>query len=351
MTKVTISEIASKAGVSKTAVSFAFNNPERLSEVTVKHILKISEDLGYSPDPLARSMTTRRTGSIGLLVPQPIPEIIRNPFIPELIEGIGEICTQQGLSLMIVPPLKGSMRRAIENAAVDGFITLGLEEYKATMVVLRQRGVPFVTVDSDPIEGVPAVNIDDESGARSAMQYVLDAGHREIAILAIRSGKEGRWEEYHGTLRHRIDGYSAALNGAGLDLDRHTSKRKQIRLVECTCTEKGGQAGFRALWKSKHRPTAVVAMSDIIAIGVMSAALEAGIRIPEDLSIVGFDDIPLASLVTPPLTTIAQPLCRKGKLAAELLLNYIDGRLNPTHETLPTSLVVRKSVSSPHPGF
>jgi hypothetical protein len=142
MARVKIKDIAEKAGVSKTAVSFAFNNPEHLSEGTVKHILSIAEEMGYTPDPVARNLITGKTGTIGLLVPQPIPEIIRNPFTPEFIEGIGEVCTLEGLSLLLVPPLKGSMQRAIGNAAVDGFLTLGLEESKSTMVVLRQRGVP-----------------------------------------------------------------------------------------------------------------------------------------------------------------------------------------------------------------
>jgi alanine racemase len=341
MTKVNISDIAQKAGVSKTAVSFAFNNPERLSQTTVEHIMKIAEELGYTPNPVARTLTTGRTGTIGLLVPQSIPEIIRNPFMPQFLEGIGEVCTQEGLSLMIVPPLKGSMRRAIENAAVDGFITLGLEEFKATMIVLRQRGVPFVTVDNDPIEGVSSINIDDESGAKMEMEHVLAAGHRDIVILAIRSGTQGHYEEYHGTLRLRMNGYLAALQEHGLTLDK-----KRIRLMECISTEKGGQSAFRDMWKSKRRPTAVVCMSDIIAIGLMEAAQEAGVRIPDELSIAGFDDIPLARLVTPALTTIAQPLTEKGRLSAELLLKTISGKITPVHHMLPTSLVVRKSVAS-----
>ena len=342
MGKINISEIARRAGVSKTAVSFAFNDPSKLSETTAQRILDIAEEMGYSPDPVARSMSTGRTGTIGLLVPQPIPEVVRNPFIPEFLEGIGEVCTQQGLSLMIVPPLKGSMRRAIVNAAVDGFITLGLEEHKATMVVLRQRGVPFVTVDSEPIEGVPAINIDDESGAKAAMTHLLAMGHREIAILAIRSGKQGHYEEYEGTLHYRMNGYLSALVEHGLSLDR-----RHIRLVECVCTEKGGYTCFTNLWKRKNRPTAILAMSDIIAVGVMKAAIDAGLEIPKDISIVGFDDIPLASMVSPGLTTIAQPLAKKGKFAAELLTHLIEGMAKPVHHCLPTHLVIRQSAGPP----
>jgi alanine racemase len=343
MARVNISDIAKKAGVSKTSVSFAYNNPERLSQATVEHIFEVAEELGYTPNPLARNLTIGRTGTIGLLVPQPIPEIIRNPFLPEFLEGIGEVCTREGLSLMIVPPLKGSMRRAVENAAVDGFITLGLEEYKATMMVLRQRGVPFVTVDSDPIEGASSVNIDDESGAAAGMRYLLEAGHRDITILAIRSGVQGRIEEYHGTLRLRMNGYLSALEKFGLTLDRH-----KIKLLECNSTQSGGQAAFREIWKNKKHPGAIIAMSDIIAIGVMEAAAEMGVSIPGELSVVGFDDIPLARLVNPPLTTISQPLNEKGRLAAELLLHTTLEKSEPRQHILPTTLVIRKSVSQPN---
>jgi DNA-binding LacI/PurR family transcriptional regulator len=131
---------------------------------------------------------------------------------------------------MIVPPLEGSVRRAISVAAVDGFLTLGLELFKSTMMVLSQREVPFVMVDGDPIEGVPAVNVDDVSGAYAIMNYVLQTGHRDVAILGIRSGKDGRYQEYTGTLRRRMEGY---LNA------RQLSASNWIRgdqLIECSST-------------------------------------------------------------------------------------------------------------------
>jgi alanine racemase len=342
MTKININDIAQKAGVSKTAVSFAFNNPSRLSETTVQQILAIAEDMGYSPDPVARSMSTGRTGTIGLLLPQPIPEIVRNPYFPEFVEGIGEVCSGSGLSLMLVPPLKGSIRRAIVNAAVDGFLTLGLEEYKATMVVLRQRGVPFVTVDSDPIEGIPAINVDDAGGAYQAMQHVLAMGHCHIAILGIRSGKQGHYQEYVGTLGARMSGYLQALQEYHLNINS-----RSIRLLECTNTENGGIEGFQKLWKSRSRPTAVIAMSDIIAIGVIKAAVAEGLHIPEDLSVVGFDNITLASLIHPAMTTVAQPSREKGELAANLLVKLIEGKVEPTHQLLQTRLVKRETVCPP----
>lgn len=341
MSRVTIKEIAEKAGLSVTSVSFAFNNPSRLPEATVQRILEVAEELGYIPDPIARSMSTGRTGTLGILVPQPITEINRNPFLYEFLEGVAEVCTAAGYSLMIVPPLEGSVRRAISVSAVDGFLTLGLEVFKSTMRVLSQRDVPFVMVDGDPIEGVPAVNVDEVSGSHAAMTYILSEGHRDITILGIRSGKDGRFEEYTGTLHRRMEGYLSSLAAFNLELDQ-----QRIQLIECSSTISGGHDGFHQLWRKKNHPTAVVAMSDIIAIGVIDSAKQMGIRIPEDLSVIGFDDISLSRLITPALTTVSQPLQRKGKLATELLVKCIEGDCNSSHILLKTKLIVRESVRS-----
>jgi alanine racemase len=340
MPKVTIEDIAKKAGVSKTSVSFAFNNPDRLSETTLKHVLKVAEELGYNPDPLASNLKTGRTGCIGLLMPQPIPVVALNPHTFEFVEGIGEMCHEAGISLMLVPPLKGSLRRAIVRAAVDGFITMGLEPFRRTITVLQQRGVPFVTVDSDPTHGLPCVNVDDEIGAYTAMRYVLENGHRQIAILGMRSEHSGRYQEYTGLLKRRIDGYLRALHEFGLEIDD-----RRIRLVECVVEANEGYRAFRTFWRSGWRPTAVVAMGDILIMGVLRAAQELALNIPQDLSLMGFDDIAFSALTTPPLTTVRQPIAEKGRVAARMLLNLIENHVvQSEHVVLPVEFVERASV-------
>lgn len=345
MPKVTIKEIANKANVSVTSVSFAFNSPSRLPEATVQRILEVAEEIGYIPNPIARSMSTGRTGTLGILVPQPFTEIIRNAFLYQFLEGVADICTASGYSMMIVPPFEGSVKRAIGTAAVDGFLTLGLELFKSTMVVLSQRGVPFVMIDGDPIENIPAVNITDERGAYDAMTYILKAGHRDIAILGIRSGKDGQYQEYVGTLHRRMEGYLSAMKKYRLALDQN-----KIKLIECSCTINGGQNGFRQLWEDKDHPTAIVAMSDVIAIGAIDAAKQSGVKVPEELSVIGFDDLSISRLITPALTTIAQPLQEKGKIAAELLVNCIENQTEAQqkHVVLKTKLVVRDTVGIPN---
>jgi alanine racemase len=339
MAKVTISQIAKAAGVSKTAVSFAFNDPSQLAASTVQHIREIAERLGYTPDPIARSMTTRRTNALGLLLPQDIATALANPYFTQFIRGMGKICHRAGLTLMLVPPLWGSMMKAIPHATVDGFVVVGLEVDRGELQLMRQRDVPFVMVDSDAPEDVPSVNVDDRSGARAIMRHVLERGHRRIAIVAIWSGKAGQVEEYTGTLAARLGGYRQALEEYGLAFDA-----RGISVIEAPVSWEGGQAAFEQLWSAQPRPTAIVAMSDIIAIGVIDAAKARGLHLPRDLSVAGFDDLPDARHMLPGLTTVRQPVEQKGELAAALLVAALEKRCDELHHVLPTELVIRSSV-------
>lgn len=340
----TISDIARKAGVSKAAVSYALNDPSRLSAETVARIRAIAEELGYMPNPVARSMSLGRTSTIGVLVPQPLPEMLRNPFFSQFLEGVATAAARAELPILLVPPVRGSVERAVSSAAVDGFLTLGLETFRPTMHVLERRRLPYVMVDSDPVAGVACVNVDDEGGAYQAMRYVLDHGHRRIAILGIRSPQRGRWERYVGTLKRRMTGYRRALTEAGLRLG------EEVRLIECDVSEEGGRSGFRRAWARGPRPTALVAMSDAIALGALSAALQCGLRVPDDLSLVGFDDIPEAAWVQPALTTVSQPTREKGTTAAELLIALVNRTGEPRHIQLETHLVRRATVAPPSSG-
>ncbi|GAB4205677.1 MAG: LacI family DNA-binding transcriptional regulator [Roseiflexaceae bacterium] len=338
MAKVTINDIAREAGVSKTAVSFAFNDPSQLAPATVKHIREIAERLGYTPDPIARSMTTKRTNALGLLLPQDIATALANPFYTQFIRGVGVVCGRVGMTLMLVPPLWGSRLKAIPHATVDGFIVVGLELDRDEVKLMQRRGVPFVIVDSQPPENASSVNVDDRSGAYAAMAHVLERGHRRIAVVCIESGKAAL-DEYTGTLAERLRGYREALGDQGL-----AGSELDIQFIETPSSLQGGRDAFARLWGGEHRPTAVVAMSDIIAIGVLDAARNHGLRLPEELSVVGFDDLPDAQHVLPALTTVRQPVEEKGRMGAELLVGALLNGNPPQHHILPTELVVRQSV-------
>jgi DNA-binding LacI/PurR family transcriptional regulator len=340
MPKVTISQIAKEAGVSKTAVSFAFNDPSQLSSNTLRHIREIAEQLGYTPDPIARSMTTRRTNALGLLLPQDIATALANPFYTQFIRGIGTVCGRVGLTLMLVPPLWGSMLKAIPDATVDGFVVVGLDVDRGEIQLMRRRDVPFVMVDSDAPDDVSSVNVDDRSGARAVMSHVLAQGHRQIAIICIEAGVTTKIEEYTGTLAARLAGYREALEAYGLALDA-----PGIRMIEAATSWEGGQAAFEQLWSAEWRPTAIVAMSDIMAIGVMDAAKAHKVHMPRELSVVGFDDLPVARHMRPGLTTVRQPVEEKGRLAADVLVAALAKSGDVTHHLLPTELVIRQSVA------
>lgn len=342
MPKTTITDIARQAGVSKTAVSFAFNDPARLPDETVQRILKIAVDLGYIPNPVARSLTSKRTGNIGVLFPQPLPDMLANPYTTELLCGIGRACGRGGYNLLLVSPVLGNMRHAVSGAVVDGFLTIGLEHHKPTIELLDQRGVPYITVDSEAVSDIVSVNIDDAQGAYLAMRHVLERGHRRITILGIESGKHGRYATYVGTLRERIFGYRTALKEFGLDIDG-----QQVKLLECACMLEGGKSGFIRCWA--ERPTAIVAMADIIAVGALESAIAAGVSVPETLSIIGFDDLPMASLTNPPLTTIHQPIAEKGEHAASQLLGILKGQTPTSHPHFSVNLVERASVAYVRP--
>lgn len=338
--KVTLAEVAAAAGVSKAAASFAFNQPDRLSEETLRRVLQVAEELGYVRDPMARMLRQGRMNSIGILLPQDVPTVMANPYYSQFLVGVGAICQREGLTLLLVPPLRGSTLKAIPHAAADGFIVCGLESDRGEVTTLNQRGVPMVLVDGEPINGVSSVEVDDRAGAAAVCEYVLGRGHRRIAIVAFEPGQHDEGPRYRGPLARRTEGICDALATVGLSLDS-----PGVELIEVPCNRSGGYQAFHRLWSGPTRPTAIVALSDILAMGVMDAAREAGVRIPEEVSITGYDDQPEASWTTPGLTTVRQAVETKGRLAAELLVDSIFSRLDRAQQhRLPTTLVVRGSV-------
>jgi alanine racemase len=276
----------------------------------------------------------RRSGTIGVLIPQSVSMVFANPFMGELMQGLGELFEQHDLSVLLVPPLNGSLEGAIRQASVDGFISLGLNPDDRELDTLDRIGMPVVLVDSEASESHPTVNVDDAGGAEAAAQHVLDLGHRRIAVIGLPPARA----HVHRTPTaiRRMAGYEAAIDRAGAP---------RPNFVTAGISVAAGAHAFDSLPKGKRRPTAVLAMSDMVAIGVMSAAQAAGLRVPEDVSVVGFDDIPMASWTNPPLTTVRQPTVEKGRLAANLLIQIIKGKAAESPPPLSTTLVVRSSTA------
>jgi alanine racemase len=335
--RATIADVAREAGVSKAAVSFAFNSPERLNDDTVARIRGVATDLGYHPHPVARMLTARQTSTVGILTPRPLGEVFGNPFFALFAEGVSEVTEDEGYGLLFISPLLGSIERALERATVDGVVVIGLEEDHPEVEAIRRAGLPMVIVDAAAWEEHGAVLVDEEAGASAAASHLLELGHRDVLVVALGPG-EPRRAASHGVVGRRLAGYERALAGAGVVLSDEL-------LVAASATFEGGESAFLQAWRQGQRPTAVLAMSDAIAIGVLGAARELGLSVPGELSVVGFDDLPVSRFTDPALTTVHQPVRRKGSEAARLLLATVAGRPPParTHEVLPTRLVVRGS--------
>lgn len=340
--RATINDIAQKAGVSKTTVSFAFNNPSKISKETFARIMDIAQELGYVPDPVARTLAMRQTGSIGLLLPQAIQEVFLNPYISEILRGIGFVCDQEGLSLGILSPLKGVLTQTIRNAAVDGIITLGIGPGMSVLELFHQRGLPFVTIDGGMGEGLINIGIDDEKAAENLMETVLERGHRNIAVFMLKNvtlSDDG--DHFSQTNDSRLNGFNRALQRRGLSFGNHTG----IRVCHTEATLESGRAAARELLAEKKRPTAILCLADVQALGVYEECRLEGLSIPGDISVVGFDDSPFSMFMNPPLTTLHQPGFLKGETAARTLVQMI-AKKNVTSVTMDTEVVIRDSLGS-----
>ena len=334
-----IADVAREAGVSKTAVSFAFNSPERLSAETAIRIREVAETLGYRPNPVARMLTQRQTMTLGILTPQSLAVIFSNPFFALFSEGVAHAAEDLGYELHFISPLHGSLALAMGRATVDGVVAIGLSAEHPEVGQIRSAGLPMVLVDSDDLPEHSSVIVDDEAGARAAAELVVGLGHRDVLIVAVEGPESPTGQpRRQGVTERRLRGYQAALDAAGIPVpsDHVVAGRASIE---------GGAFAFQRAWAAGIRPTAVLAMSDAMAIGAMRVARELGLRVPDDLSVVGFDDIDLAAHVDPPLTTVHQPIRQKGADAVRLLLADIEHREahRPEHLRLETRLIVRGS--------
>ncbi|MFW6234980.1 MAG: LacI family DNA-binding transcriptional regulator [Spirochaetota bacterium] len=350
--RVTIKDIAELAGVSKTTVSFAFNEPSRISVDTREKVLSIARQHGYVPDPVARTMSSKRIGTIGLLLPQSIQLAFGNRYLAQILRGLGAACETEQYSLTLIPPIQGSLDSSVRVAPVDGLVTLGLLPSTNAAATIRQRHIPFVAIDIPDDLGIPSVCIDDERAAYTLMRYVLDLGHRRISVLLLGSLDQDPIRDddsepemyFSGAGVRRMKGIEDAFHEEGL------STRSPS--VQCIPTESTFDAGVRAgrllFGFGSDRPTAVVTMCDEVALGVYQAANECNIRIPQDVSIAGFDGIPEGTLLTPPLTTIVQPGYEKGEHAGRLLLSAIHGKAFSTRPmVIETRLRVGGSTMPP----
>ena len=334
-----IADVAREAGVSKTAVSFAFNSPARLAPDTARRIRDIADELGYAPHPVARMLGRRETRTIGILTPQALSVIFSNPFFGTFSQGVATAAEASGYALMFISPLHGSLAGAMRSATVDGVVAIGLSDAHPEVEQIRRSGLPIVLVDSSALPDLDSVEVDDVGGARAAAEHLIGLGHRDILVIGVERPIPSEPTGPGAVTARRLRGYREAFAAIEVAID-------DADVIEAPASIDGGVAAVSAVWERGRRPTAILAMSDAIAIGAVRQLREMGLRVPDDVSVVGFDDIDLAAQVDPALTTVHQPTRRKGIEAVELLLAALRGgptSAAPDHRRLATRLVIRAS--------
>lgn len=332
----TLSDVAAEAGVSPTAVSRYLNNRIELPQSTRDRIDAAIAKLDYRPNLLARRLSTGKTEAISLLTPD-----IANPFFAELAAAVEREARAHGYAVYI-SSTSGDTRHEIDalqrlsDSHVDGLIMMTNRVDDGTLAQLLATRKNVVVLDED-IAGisVPRVFVDNADGVYNATRHLIAMGHTDIALIG--------GPHLVMSVIERLDGFNRAIAEAGL-----TVPPGWVMLGDYT--SEYGEKAASILLDSPKRPTAIVACSDYIAIGVIKAVRAFGLSIPRDLSLVGFDDMAFAELVDPPLTTVRQPVAEMGTLAVQHLLSLINGSATPPLETrLPVHLVIRHSVAPPPP--
>jgi DNA-binding LacI/PurR family transcriptional regulator len=337
----TLATVADALGVSRMTVSNAYNRPDQLSPELRDRVLATARELGYSgPNPVARTLSRGETGAIGLILDQPLTEAFADEATVRFLHGVAAGCEQREVGLSLVPRIAGRDAALVHTALVDGFILYCAPETDARLEAVRERRLPHVLVDFGAEPATGAVNVDDRDGARAVAEHLIELGHRRFGIVmpfdkpgasAAQAQAQATWHMH----AERLAGWREPLVAAGVDWGA---------VPVATAPGGGRETGRRAaaqLLDRPDRPTAILALYDHLALGVLDAALQRGIALPEELSIAGFDDAGEAALVTPPLTTVRQPHERKGAEAVRLLLDSAE----PASVVLDTQLVVRSSTA------
>ncbi len=332
----TIYDVARLAGVSTATVSRSLNGTGQIAEATQRSIAEAIRQLGYRPNTLARSLVTKSTQTIALLLPD-----ITNPFYASLMSGIQERTLEQGYTMLLCatggdPEREELYLNLLRSKQVDGALVDGLLLPADRIARFIGDGFPIVCLDRDlDSSEVPRVQVDNKLGARMAAEHLLGLGHTRIAHVA--GAKELTIS------RERTDGYREALVAAGIEPDRELVR-------EARFTEEGGYEAAQALLRLDRPPTAIFAANDLSAIGVLKAVAESGKRVPADVSVIGFDDLRLAAYTIPALTTIRQPAREIGERATDLLLELCNHRqVGHLRHLLAPELIVRGS-TGPAPG-
>ncbi|MFV9507105.1 MAG: LacI family DNA-binding transcriptional regulator [Oscillochloridaceae bacterium umkhey_bin13] len=333
----TIAEIARLARVSPATVSKVLNNRPYVSSATRARIEQVIAETGFVPSQWARLLSQRRSHILGLVIPYTSDQLFADPHLLEVMRGIEAAANEHEYNLLLSTaraPVEAASAatRLLRSDVIDGAVVVETLDLRAFAATLGTQPAPWVVIGYAPSHEVPAVHADDYGGALAAMRYLIEHGHRRIGVI----GSSPR--PY--ALDERMRGLRDALSEAGLTLDEALLATGDFSI------DSGAQAGHNLL-ERPNPPTAIFALNDRMAIGVVRAAHTRGLGVPNDLSVIGFDDIPPAAMLTPPLTTVRQSGYQLGLTAATLLFELLDGASAATTTIIPTELIIRGSVGAP----
>jgi DNA-binding LacI/PurR family transcriptional regulator len=328
---ISIKDIARALDVSPSTVSRAWNNKPGVSAATRQQILRASEELGYSPNELARGLKLRQSSSLGLIVPN-----IQNQVYAEIASSLESACTGEGYLVILCnsgrdPLREDTLVQMLRAKRVDGVVLIPGQEPLRLVYPLRHAHIPAVVLEHN-LPGEHCIIVDDLAGGRLGAQHLLDLGHCRIAMISR--------TRHSGTSALRVTGYRQVLAEAGIAFDPEL-------LVECESGHEPTYLAMKRLLALDRPPTAVFTHNDVQALGAMHAIQSTGLSIPDDVSVVGFDDISSSAHLFPPLTTVRYPKQEVGRLAAETILKLAAGNNPPEPQTriLPVDLVVRGSTA------
>jgi LacI family transcriptional regulator len=327
-----IEEIAKMSGVSRSTVSRVINNDPHVKESTRAHVLEVIRRVNYKPNAVARGLASGRTRIIGLIFPTAQSSLFTDPYYPGLVQGITTACNANDYSVMLwltnTDQEQSTIHQLVSNSLLDGLVIASYLIDDPLLEALKKSKVPFLLIGRHPSDNnLNYIDADNMNGAREAVVHLLRLGRQRIATIT------GPSKMIAGI--DRLEGYERAFNERGLRPD-------PAMIVEGDFTESGGYNSMMRL--IPHNPDAVFVASDAMAMGALRALTEAGRRVPEDVAVVGFDDIPAAAHMDPPLTTVRQNIPRLGQLAAETLIQILSEGAAPPHRlVLPTELVIRAS--------
>ncbi|MCB9438992.1 MAG: LacI family DNA-binding transcriptional regulator [Mycolicibacterium sp.] len=351
--RATLASLAAELNVSRTTISNAYNRPDQLSADLRERVLAAAKRLGYpGPDPVARSLRTRRAEAVGLVIPEPLTYAFSDPAALEFVAGLAESCEEagQGLLLVAAGPGREVPDGSVLAAGVDGFVVYAAADDDPYLGAVRERGLPTVIVDQPrDVPGTSWVGIDDRAAMRELAEQVIGYGHREMALITMRLGPrtgetvqivdERRLAATRFTAQSdRIAGVRDAMAAAGLDPETLTV----VETLEHQ-PESGGRAAELAL-DTNPRVTALLCTADVLAFSAMDRLRGRGIYAPGQLSITGFDGVPEA--LRRGLTTVVQPTVDKGRRAGRLLLNPPRNGL-PVAEVLDTEVFRGRTLGPP----